>query len=236
MKSREASYKFVGFFDLVCDASFAYFRSKECEDHYEQNRYARASILAAALCVESFANCAMDTLALPKRTSSELDRLPTLGKLDIYLKFSGLQLLDRTKSEVQRVNELIRSRNDFVHVKTSRIKADVAPARLKSADVPRWDFRLSPESHPNLDIYKEPLAWGAGDAHKALSAVSEFLRHVLSRLDEAKASTIRASLISAIEVDDVSVPLVLPTYKQELERLQTAGLDFSVLLEDHHPS
>jgi len=231
MQSREASFKFVGFFDLVCDASFTYFRSRDSKDHYEQNRSARASILAAALSVESFANCLIDALNLPANHSRKIERLPTLNKIDACLTLSALETLDPARPEVQKASDLIRARNDFVHIKTSKAVAQVAPARLQSTDSPRWDFSPQPDFYPTLGISKLPLAWMADDAHKALSAACAFIRHVASS-EETRVERIRKSLISAIEVGGAAVPFVLPPYRDELRRLQNAGMDFLVLLSD----
>ena len=232
MTTRSATYKYIGFFDLVCDASFAYFGSKASEDHYEENRYARTSVLSTALCVESFANCLLVSLNLPRRAFSDLDRLPILSKIDTYLRISSLEVLDWSRAEVQKVSELVRARNDFVHDKTSRVQSDLAPAVLQSVDMPRWDITLRPDSHQNLGIFKLAFAWGADDALQCLRAVSSFLEYVLSHHEKVGADSVRRSLVSEIGIEDVSTSAMFGPYRSELGRLLDVGVDFTILLDE----
>lgn len=232
MATRKAKYKSVGFFYLVCDASFGYLQAEECDAMYEENRSARWSILSAALSVESFANCLLETLSLSKNQFGKLDRLPSIEKIDEYLKRTNEKSLDRTKSEVKKIIELIRARNDFVHVKTSRTEVEVSPAMLQSTDLPRYDATLNPEAHPNLGIFKLGSFWQSYEARMALQAVSEFLKYVLSLVEDEHRRNVRNNLVSKFEAGGIAIPAMTEDYAYELEKLKHAGIDFTFLIEN----
>lgn len=228
---RAATFKHVGFFDLLCDASFSYFGAQEAEEHYPENRFARTSILSCALSVECFANCLLETLGLPRVTLNDIDRLPTLSKIDSFLRISTSGLLDRGQSEIAKISDLLKARNDFVHVKTQKIESEVGPAMIRSVDTPRYDLTLCPASYQALGIYKNAFAWGVEDAKRSLDAISAFFHVIISLTSEEDARLIRRALISRIEVEGVSAGNMFESYREELERLKSVGVDFSKLHE-----
>jgi hypothetical protein len=232
MSTKEAKYKTVGFFYLVCDASFGYFQAKEQNSFYEENRCARWSILSSALSIESFANCLLETLSLSNNQFRKLDRLPSLGKIDEYLKLSGVERLDQDKTEVKSISELIRARNDFVHVKTSRTELQISPATLQSTDTPRYDAMLNPETHPNLGIFKLGAFWHSDEARMALQAVSDFLRYSLALVDDDNSRSLRNNLVTKLEAAGVALSIMSEDYTNELEKLRHEGIDFTFLLDD----
>lgn len=229
MTVRAAIFKSAGFFELICDASYSYFNSKHENDNYRENRCARQSILSSALAMESFANCLIYSLGLPKEKYVRLERLPTFRKINEFRKYNGSRRIDSTNNEIQKAIELIQIRNDFVHVKTGNIESEIEPSKLRSVDIPRWDFTIQPDIHPLISIYKEPLSWQSGDALKAISTAADFFRIVTTDLGEDTRLSVNKSLASAIEVESLSVPIPFPYYELELSRLADEGIDLFFL-------
>jgi hypothetical protein len=135
----EVPAKFIhtGFIDLLCDSIFNYRKASESSDSYEINRYARASISASFLSIECCANVLLQELGIPKSTLNDYDRLPPISKIETYFNMAGSgNNLDRGDYRVQKIRELIKVRNDFVHPKIQKINAGISFPEDK--EVPGW--------------------------------------------------------------------------------------------------
>lgn len=75
------------FIDLWIDALFLLRQSRGASGVFEQNRYGRMAVLAAAASIEGAANCLMEQMKGPKHFLNELDRLPALVKIESFLSF-----------------------------------------------------------------------------------------------------------------------------------------------------
>jgi len=120
-----ATFHYIAFYDLLADAAFQHRCAAVESDSFRMNRYARASVIAAALSVECAANCLIHSLELSATLRAELDKLPALAKVETFLLLSEFGALDRGRVEVQRMKELITARNEYVHPKVTAIEAVV---------------------------------------------------------------------------------------------------------------
>ena len=81
----------------------------------EQKAYSRTSILSSCLAIEALSNCCLEVLPYKGQQKKEFDRLPPLGKLDLFLSSRGMQPLDRGAAQGQSASKLMGLRHDFVH-------------------------------------------------------------------------------------------------------------------------
>jgi hypothetical protein len=228
MFSKDAHFKSVGLIELMCDASFAYFNSEHSEkegDDYAVNRYARTSILSSALCIECFADCLISTIERSEEYV-KLERISTLKRLSKCLERSHREPLNLESAEYIAIEELMKLRNGFVHIKISTIATEVTRDNPHPLGAPQWAAMISAEKYPILGIEKTPLAWHADDALKILRATDKFIAHILARFDPFSAKRIRKGLVSRFGFGDLSVPFLPESYKLELERVRNVGVNF----------
>jgi hypothetical protein len=77
----------------------------------------RAAAMTAAVFLECVSNSCLLSLALPSRVAEELDRLPTMAKLDYYLFAKTTQHIDRGCRETELAAEVLKLRDHLVHPK-----------------------------------------------------------------------------------------------------------------------
>lgn len=223
-----AVFRHMGFFDLLCDAAYQYRLAAKCTDSYEMNRHARASISAATLTLECGANCLLETLAVPSGLREDLDRMPTLSKYDASLRLRGFGGLDRGRSEVQKVVELVRARNDFVHPKGRNIKTDIGALKERGKLV-TMPMELHGEIWKGLGIPRRSLFWSAESALSVLKALAEFLGYVFAELMSASPDEANQILVSRVELGDVQIRSQFEEFERELMEALHHGVDVRCL-------
>ncbi len=83
----------------------------------EKTSFVKISILSAVFAVECAANLLLDMLSLSSKMSEQIDRMPILEKYEFFLlSKNGSVIFDRGCREVQAIQELIKFRNDQVHL------------------------------------------------------------------------------------------------------------------------
>lgn len=223
-----ASFRHTSFLDLLADAAYHNRIASSGTDAYQISRAARASISASFLSIECFANGLIDALNAPAKLKEELDKLPALAKIDLALGINEKEPLDRGSTQVQRVADLIKLRNDYVHPKTVTTNALIHPSEEseESYSVP---FSVEAKFWPALRIPKYSVLWDASSSKITLSAVVDFYRHVLVDKLQATDELITKTLLSRFEFSNVLMPAIFDEYKTELDRLKQDGIDFSFL-------
>ena len=121
------NFRFTGFCDLIADSVYQHKLATQSENSYFMNRHARASILSSALSVECVANCLLESLGSSSRLIKDLDRLPVLSKIEIYLLENQISGFSRGDEPVQKVADLINARNTYAHTRTINIPSEIGP-------------------------------------------------------------------------------------------------------------
>lgn len=174
----------------------------------QQNRLARASIVSSLLFLEATANCCLDLLNLGSRFASEIDRLPTIAKYDLFLRIRyRARALDRGRAEVQGYGELKALRDSFVHPRAQRF------------DWLDWsedsDVSTSPKSK-TLGLTKIPSYCFPDDAITALKATHCFARYFFSECARMKPREVSALLHSEAEIPDLT-DSVIPAWPRPVQ-------------------
>jgi hypothetical protein len=224
-----ATFRYNGVLDLLCDAVFHYRLARACTESYPMNRHARASVLGSALALESAANSLLLSLELGKKFAEELDRLPVLAKFDAYLRLKQTNLrLDRGRSEVQRVQDLVSARNDYVHPKVEGIPTEVSSPQ-EQGDKVQFPLSLTGETWKTLKIPKRPMFWSADDARSTLSAAVAFLTLVVRDLANLSAEEARYFLHSRLHFGEAQAIASFDEFVAELRNTSDLGLSFEFL-------
>lgn len=222
------NFLYTGFYDLLVDSVYQHRLSTEQEDPYLINRHARASISASMLLIECAANCFLRSLDLPSKLTDELDKLQPLAKVDVFLNWSNAEMLDRGKVEVQKVTEIIRARNDFVHTKETKIPTELQDFE-EVAELWKVPMTLTSKQWVALGVPKNSMFWSSNDAFSVLEAVTNFLRYVCCELLKLGPDDASIILASHIEVNNVRIQALYEEFKTELTEAKTAGIDLSFL-------
>lgn len=224
-----ANFRHTGFFDLLCDALYQYRLARDCSDSYVMNRHARASVSASALALECGANCLISSLDGSSGLLEGLDKLPVVAKYETFLRFRGVtNTLDRGRAEVQRIRELVKVRNDYVHPKTRHIKTDVGKYRAKGKLV-EFPIEMHSDTWKGVGIPKSGLFWSAGNALSVIHAVTAFFSYLFFDLMEADPEEISHLLQSRLEIENVHVPNMFQEFESELKRAVEYGVDLRFL-------
>jgi len=169
--SKGSYYVEKGFFDLFWDAAWFARRilkkKKEFDDENE-SRFARASIISAALSVECAANCCIEELSGKFR--DDVDKLPILSKFDVYLLSKRRPILDRGSRFVQPVSELIGLRNEYVHRKVTKVACEYQKIGQFGT------LKMAPSKFTNSlgGFNTDSRVWGNEAAFAVLGAVTKF--------------------------------------------------------------
>ncbi len=223
-----ANFRHTAFLDLLADAAYHHGVASSGTDGYKVSRAARASIAASFLSVECFSNGLIDALNAPAKLKEELDKLPALAKVDLALGINKKEPLDRGSARVQKIADLVKLRNDYVHPKTVTTTAVMHPPEEDESfhTVP---FSVEAKRWPSLQIPKYSVLWDASSSRASLLAIADFYRHVLVDKLQASDEVITRTLLSRFEFSNVLMPAVFNEYKEELDRLKAEGIDFSFL-------
>jgi hypothetical protein len=222
-----ATFHYVAFYDLLADTAFQHRLASDESDSFRMNRYARASIVAAALSVECAANCLIHSRELPAALHSELDKLPALAKIETYLLLSSSITLDRGRIEVQRMKELIAARNEYVHPKVTTIEAEVETPR-DAGHAWHIPFTLDGENWPGLGIPKRSMFWSSASSQSTLRAIAAFYEYLFLDLMKSAPEDLHDILPSRVQVGDMQMVAVFEEFKREISRAKEFGADFSV--------
>jgi len=123
----DRDYYLRTFTDLLYDAVYLlYFAFDINQEDYKDDvihPHIRVSALSSLLLLECGANCLLDSLDLPDKFYSDLDRLPILSKFEYYLSTLNVDSkFDRGCKEIQAISELKQIRNAYVHPKVKTTK------------------------------------------------------------------------------------------------------------------
>jgi len=223
-----ASYRYTGFFDLLADSLYQHKLANGCTDPYLMNRHARASILAGILSLESAANCLIASLEVSSSFRNELDKLPVLAKIEAYFRFRNIEGFDRGRNEVQKIIELVRARNDFVHPKTTNIKTDVGQME-KEEGLYKLPMSLHGEHYQAVGIPKHAMFWSAENALSALQSIVGFYQHIFTGLMQASVEEIQELLLSRFEIQHVHIMSLFEEFKAEFTGASEFGIDLGFL-------
>ncbi len=223
-----ANFRFTGFYDLLADAVYQHKLANQCDDSYLMNRHARASISASILTLESASNCLIRSLEISSSFAGDLDKLPLLAKIEAYLGFRNIEKFDRGRNEVQRVVELVRARNDYVHTKAMNIKTDVSPME-KAGKHWKLPMSLHGDQWKAVGIPKRAMFWSANDSLSVLKVVVEFYMYLFVELMQADADQLQELLASRLEIKDVHILTLFDEFKAEFKEASVFGVDLSFL-------
>lgn len=193
------------------------------------NRFARASIISSALVIESCSNCLLNDLNVSKKLNDDLDKLPVLAKYETYLRLSAISAFDRGDHKVEKIVELIKLRNDFVHSKVNNIKTEVGQVEDTGYEH-MMPLELTGEEWNALKIQKRGLFWSADSAKKILICVSDFLIYIFSTLLNKSDEEIQCILMSRVEFSNVCMPMTFDVFATEIENAKNSGIDFGFLI------
>ncbi|AWI79496.1 hypothetical protein CEW87_09010 [Parazoarcus communis] len=223
-----ATFHYIAFYDLLADAAFQHRCATAESDSFRMNRYARASVIAAALSVECAANCLIHSLELSATLRTELDKLSPLAKVETYLQLSEFGALDRGRVEVQRMKELITARNEYVHPKVAAIGAVVEEPKDAGHE---WHvpFSIDGEHWSGLQIPKKAMFWSNANSQTTLRAIAEFFRYLFVELMKSTSEQLHGILPSRIQIGDVHMLAVFEEFKREIAGASEFGADFSYL-------
>ena len=151
--------------DYLQDTAVFALAADAAKDMREQRRMARASLLFGFLYIESVANACIEQIELKGKFGDEVDSLPALSKLELFLRCTKPRAkLDRGHSAVQRVAELKQFRDRLVHSKPTRVP-------LKPLGVAHV---ANPRPSQLLGIDQDLGNWSGKDAAAALRTVVDF--------------------------------------------------------------
>ena len=180
----KAFLEFTGFMELITDIIY-HVREAMAGDGINQHKHSRAGIISCALAVESSVNCLLNELNLPSRSSSDLERLPSLTKLDICLRLrtNNTKSISRGDSRIAIIAELISIRNDFVHPKRQSVDAewDVDPEAPEGYKI---NFEHSVKVYDKLALPKTSLHWSKFHAETVAKATFDFFDLIFRELLE----------------------------------------------------
>lgn len=225
-----ATFRYSAFYDLLSDAAFQHRQAKSQNDSYQMNRYARASVLAASLSIECAANCLISSLDLSKSLHSEVDRLASIAKIEIYMKLREVDGFDRGCSAVQRAADLLNVRNHHVHPKATKIPASVSNPQDGGENM-IFPMNIESEGWKHLKIPKHSMFWSSNSSFAALSTVRAFYKYIFCDLLNATTNDLDIMLQSRLEIGNTSVHAIFDEMTTELQIAGEYGIDFKFLLQ-----
>lgn len=228
----QAEYKYSGVYDLFCDAIYQYKLASHTTNNYHENRHSRASIISSALIIESCANCLIKALDISLKLKGELDKLPVFAKFETFLRLNGKSTFDRGNNKVEKIGELIKLRNEFVHPKVTNIKTEIGKPNNEDGQCYRIPMELTGEEWKALGIPKKGLFWSADNSLKVLKAVTEFVTYYFFELLELTKQDVQKMLISRVEFADVVSPMLFEDFETEIMDAMEFGLDLSFLVDN----
>ena len=117
MRLEDIEFKHQRALMLTRDIVFLISTSEHSSSEDFSKAMARAAITNAALFLECSSNSCIQALNLPSKLVDELDKLPTLSKLDYYLFATTGTHIDRGCRVVELAADILRLRDYVVHPK-----------------------------------------------------------------------------------------------------------------------
>lgn len=112
-----------------------------------ESAFTRASVLNAALLLESAANCCIGTLDISRELFSDIDKLRVINKFEYYLEHVNKEVkLNRGESVTQEASELVSTRNAYVHPKPYKSKWVEVDERTYRVDLGETQYLKLPNS------------------------------------------------------------------------------------------
>ncbi|EJE8521962.1 hypothetical protein P3656_19935 [Vibrio parahaemolyticus] len=220
-----AQFMHVGFFDLLCDALMQHNQSQQNENNnYRCNRFARSSICASVLSIESCANALLQQIDIAPQTLNDLDRMPALSKIDMYLRVEHqLSGLDYGNNIVQKVKELLQIRNQFVHQKGTKIKTGIGKPEDGNEN---WILPMDLEGklHKQIKIPKCSMFWSNYNAYEVLKAVFDFYNYLFHELVPLNEEELIPILMNRIQFNNYVMPNLFDEMYTELQEAESIKL------------
>lgn len=169
----KAELNFSPFITLVADAiNFCHLAENPSFTKSARASMVRASILNTVFAIECAANSLLNSLGLSKHIYNQLEKLPTTDKFEaMLLLISPATKFDRGKTEIQAMQELIKIRNNQVHVKSKQ--QEVTGNSINEA---WWTFETNPEAKSSiLGIPDNSDFWNNTHSRYALHSLDHFL-------------------------------------------------------------
>lgn len=134
-------------------------------------RLSRSAIINAALSLESAANICLSSLPMSARFADEVERkFGTIEKFELFLTLhKGAGVFDRGCAGVQKIQDLISLRNEFVHPKSIRL-----PVQFSSDDSGTKNATVDAGMYEHIRLIKSYRHWNGDSAITAVRAVCEF--------------------------------------------------------------
>ena len=224
-----ADFKYPGFYDLVCDAIYQHKLADKESNTFHENRHARSSIISSALVIESCANCLLKSLDISSKLAGDLDKLTVIAKFETYLRFNNVVTFDRGNNKVEKIVELIKLRNEFVHPKVVSIKTEIGQME-DIGEQYSLPMELTGEQWKGLIIPKRGLFWSADSSLKVLKSVADFMYYLFFEILELPDEDVQHVLMSRFEFSNIIMPTVFDVFETEIISAKEFGVDFGFLV------
>lgn len=159
------------FVTLLSDAIEHAFLATALPNPGSIQRLARSAIINSALSLESAANICISSLPMSARFVEDIERkFGTVEKFELFLtlhKRAGL--FDRGCTSVQKIQDVISLRNDFVHPKSIRL-----PAQISKDECGPKNAMIAAGAYGSLQLIKSYRNWNGDSAISIVKAVCEF--------------------------------------------------------------
>lgn len=222
MKAR-AKYIHVGFIDLLSDAIYQHGMAAESNDDYIENRCCRASISASVLALECFANALLQSLDISKKLREDLDRLPSISKIETYLQIlRAKNNIDHGDNRIQKAKELIQIRNQFVHPKTTKSDSEISEPQDGNT---HWivPMKLEISMYKELKIPRSENHWREGDSAIILEATFQLFDYLYNLIPSMPNK--RAIFLNRNQIKSVIMPCIYGEFDAEYAKATKMGLE-----------
>jgi hypothetical protein len=170
------------------DSIFLAMHSEGAQDSAAIGTLARASIMATAMFVEGCANTCLDMLSLERQFATDVDRLPTVSKFELFVRlYRPRAKLERSRHQIQGLMELKKVRDSFVHPKGQAIIWDSWSQEASSSRSPRTNLT----DLPKIASYSYDE-----DAVRAMKTAHAFLKYFFATVCGFRPSHVSALLLS----------------------------------------
>lgn len=222
------NFRFTGFYDLLADALYQHKLAAAQTDSYLMNRHARASISASIFTLECAANCLLSSLELSTSFKNELDKLSFLAKIETFIKFKNIDSFERGRHEVQKVADLIKVRNDYVHPKVLNIKTEASePEEL--GELYKLPMSLNGEHWQALAIPKRSMFWSSHDALNVIKAIIDFYFYLFNVVLNLSAEDVEEILLSRFEFEKLMFSGLYEEFKNEFKNASEFGVELEFM-------
>lgn len=208
------------FLHLIDAIKFAQLASDEDIERRNEGSFCRSSIISSIVLIESLSNILIERM--PWRTlKKDLDRLPILSKIDVYLLYLGKEPLDRGRRELQPIEELKRIRDSFVHPRMRTRQGD----REHSEDGLSFNFPFG--SYATTAISHSPSLWSSKDATSAAFSAVAFVRYLLIDVLDLSIHEIFKLITSEVRLGDFAGAISETELKNTIQSAHSLGIDIA---------